>query len=354
VGGDAIEVDAGGRAGGRHGSNLVLRQVRSAALRALDVTGLDEDTEGYVPGVLDRWRARWPWLDAILRVNERFGAIGGGPLSASIALSAFLSLFPLLLVAIAVIGFLSSGDAHFASRMVSDLGLQGRSAQVVRDAIASAEGSRQAATVVGLVGLLWSGLGVVGSLQAAVNAAWQETGRGLIDRLVALRWLAGASVLFAATLALGPLLRWLPAWTAPLSLLLGVALSTVLFVWTYHGLGNVHVGWRAHLPGALLVAVGFEILKVVGSIYVPHAVASSSALYGSLGVVFALLAWLLLYGRLVVYGAVVNVVRWESRHGTDTVTIEVPHHQGAAPIAVDRHGAVDEHEPAPTPAPTTP
>jgi membrane protein len=293
--------------------------------------------------VLDRWRARWAWLDAILRVNERFGAIGGGPLSASIALSAFLSLFPLLLVAIAVIGFLSSGDAHFASRMVADLGLQGRSAQVVRDAIGSAEGSRRAATVVGLVGLLWSGLGVVGSLQAAVNAAWQETGRGLVDRLVALRWLAGASVMFAATVALGALLRWLPAWMAPLSLLLGLAVSTVLFVWTYHGLGNLHVGWRAHLPGALLVAVGFEVLKDVGAVYIPHAVASASALYGSLGVVFAVLAWLALYGRLLVYGAVVNVLRWEAVRGTDTIEIEVPHHLGQAPIAANRGGAIDEH-----------
>jgi membrane protein len=290
----------------------------------------------------------------VLRVNDRFGAIGGGPLAASIGLSTFLSLFPLLLVAIAIVGWLSSDDAAFASRLIRDLGLHGQSAHTVSDAISTARGSRRAASVVGVVGLLWSGLGVVGSLQSAINAVWQETGRGLIDRLIALRWLAGAAVLFVASAALGPLTGAVPGWAAPLVVLAGLVLTTALFTWTYTTLGHSHPGWRDHVPGALLVAVGFEILKVVGSIYVPHAVASSSALYGSLGVVFALLAWLLLYGRLVVYGAVVNVVRWESRHGTDTVTIEVPHHQGAAPIAVDRHGAVDEHEPAPTPAPTTP
>jgi membrane protein len=284
----------------------------------------------------------------VLRVTDRFGAVGGGPLSASIALSAFLSLFPLLLVAIAVIGWLSSGDRHFASHLVDDLGLQGRSAQVVTDAISAAEGSRQAASVIGVAGLLWSGLGVVGSLQAAVNAVWQEKGRGLLDRLVALRWLAGAVVLFLASSALGPIGSVLPGWVRPLLVLAGLFLSTVLFVWTYASLGHVHVGWRAHVPGAVLVAVGFEVLKEVGSIYVPHAVASSSALYGSLGVVFAVLAWLLLYGRLLVYGAVVNVLRWEAREGTDLLTIEVPHHLGAAPIEATRGGAVAEHE-APAP-----
>jgi membrane protein len=271
--------------------------------------------------------------------------VGGGPLSASIALSSFLSLFPLLLVAIAVLGFLSSGDTGFATRLVGDLGLHGRSAQVVHDAITTAEGTRKAATVVGVVGLLWSGLGVVGALQTAVNAVWQERGRGLLDKLVALRWLAVAFVLFAATIALGPLLRWLPGWAAPLSMLLGVVLDVALFTWTYHGLGHVAVPWRAHLPGAILVAVGFEVLKDVGSVWVPRAVASSSALYGSLGVVFAVLAWLAIYGQLFVYGAVINVLRWERARGTDTIDIEVPHQEGAPPLTATRGGAVAEHAP---------
>ncbi|MDP1821273.1 MAG: YhjD/YihY/BrkB family envelope integrity protein [Acidimicrobiales bacterium] len=291
---------------------------------------------------LNKWRARLPWLDAVLRVTDRFGAIGGGPLSSSIALASFLSLFPLLLVAIATLGFVSAGDDEFALQTISDLGLEGRSAQVVTDAIGAAEDSRQAASLLGLGGLLWSGLGVVGALQAAVNAAWQQTGRGLMDKLVAARWLAGAVVLFVASAGLGGVLGFLPGWATPLALLLGVGLNVLLFLWTYHGLGNVHAGWQAHLPGAVLVGIGVEILKVVGSIYVPRAVASSSGLYGSIGVVFAVLAWLALYARLIVYGAVVNVLRWERTRGTDTIEIEVPHQEGATPLAANRGGAIHE------------
>lgn len=298
--------------------------------------------------MLDRWRARWPWLDAVLRVNERFGAVGGGPLSASIALAGFLSLFPLLLVGIAVVGFLSSGDDQFAERLIRDLGLTGRTAEVVTDAIDAAEGSRQAASIVGLLGLLWSGLGLVGALQTSINAVWQETGRGLLDKVVALRWLVGAAVLFAAAWALGNLPRVLPIWAAPLTIAVGIGVSLLLFLWTYASLGRTHVGWRAHVPGAVLAALGFEVLKLVGSLYVPRLVASSSGLYGSLGVVFAILAWLAIYARLIVYGAVVNVLRWEHVRGTDVVTIEVPHHDGPPATAVTRGGAVAEHAPGPT------
>jgi uncharacterized BrkB/YihY/UPF0761 family membrane protein len=89
-------------------------------------------------------------------------------------------------------------------------------------------------------------------------------------------------------------------------------------------------------------AVGLEVLKVIGSVFVPRAVASSSALYGSLGVVFAILAWLALTARLVVYAAALNVLRYEHDHGTVTVDIEVPHISGQVPLGATRGGAVSE------------
>lgn len=288
-----------------------------------------------------RWRARWRWLDAILTVNDRFGAIGGGPLSSSIALATFVSLFPLLIVLIAVLGFISSADADFAVRLVRQLGLRGRAAEVVRDALQTAEGSRRAASIIGMIGLLWSGLGVVGSLQAAINAAWQVQGRGLVSKLYALRWLLGAGAVFLATAALGPLGRALPGPAKVFAIILGFALTTLLFIWTYSSLGNVELGWRTHVRGALLVALGTEILKAVGSLYIPGAVARASALYGSLGVVFAVLAWLVIYGRLIVYGSVFNVISHEGKEGTVSAQIEVPRIDGEVPLSTDRGGAVD-------------
>lgn len=308
---------------------------------------------GTVRGVVDlgavqaRWRARWPWLDRLLTVNERFGAISGGPLSSSITLATFLSLFPLLLVLISVVGFVSSGDAGFTQELIGELGLQGEAADVVEQAIATAEESRRAASIIGLVGLLWAGLGVVGAIQAALNAAWQVTGRGLVDRLVALRWLIGAGSLFLLTAGLGTLIGRLPGPLVALNLLVGGALTTVLFLWTYSTLGNSSVGWRVHVPGALVVAVGFELLKVVGSVYVPRAIAGSSALYGSIGIVFAILAWLALYARLIVHGAVLNVLRYESSAGTVTVELEAPRIDGKVPLTANRGGAVEERADAP-------
>jgi membrane protein len=294
--------------------------------------------------VLDRICRRFPWLRPALDVHRRVGVVGGGPLSSSVALAGFLSLFPLLLVGVAVLGFISAGDVDFPAEVVDQLGLEGQAAEEVLDVLDAAENSRQAASLVGLIGLAWAGLGVAGALEKAVNATWQATARGMASRLVGAMWLAGAGLLFLGSMALGPLLNELPGPAIIPTLIAGLALDVALFLWMFATLTNVHVPWRAHVPGALVGGVGLELLKVVGSVYVPRLVASSSALYGSLGVVFAILAWLVLSSRLVVYAAAFNVLRYEAAHGTVTVEIEVPHISGEVPLEANRGGAVSESE----------
>ncbi len=296
---------------------------------------------------LDAWaeRKNLRVLRTALRVQKRYGELNGNYMASAVTLSSFVSLFPLLLFAAAVLGFFAASDPDLGRSVVTQLGLEADSdaAKAVVDTINVAKDSRRTATVVGVVGLLWSGLGLVAALQYAINTSWQATGHGWKDKLKGLAWLGGASVLFLGTFALTSLLnlRDLPDVLKPLNILVGLALNLALWLWTMKALSNRDVGWKALLPGAAVGALGFEVLKLVGSVYVPKLVASSSALYGSLGVVFALLAWLLFFGRLIVYSSVVNVVRWEEDHGTVTVDLPVPKVPGEVPTDATRSGEVD-------------
>ena len=290
------------------------------------------------PNLLDRLAAKAPFLKPVAAVQRRYGDVGGNFLAAAFTLQAFLSIFPLLLVAIAVLGFVAVGSqTDVAGRMVDNLGLQGESARMVTDAVAAAKTSRKAASVVGFLGLLWSGLGLVGALQYAYNSVWQVHDRGVKDKAFGLLWLVGAAVLFVASAAATTALRWLPGFLAPVGIVVTFAVSVALWLWTSRVLPNIRLPWRALVPGAVLGAIGLEVLKVIGAYYVPRAVASSSQLYGSLGIVFAVLAWLLIFGRLVVYSAVLNVVRYEQHRGTIRAVLEAPPVPGVRPVA-DRSG----------------
>jgi len=276
----------------------------------------------------------------VLAVQGRYGELNGNYLASAVTLSAFISLFPLLLVVVAVVGFFSAGSGHLATDVVTRLGLTGDAAKTVTSTIGIAARSRKAASVLGLAGLLWSGLGLVAALQYGLNTSWQTTGRGWKDKLSGLAWLGGAALLFLASFALTAAIGLLPGWFAPLGIVIGLLVDIGLWLWTMKVLTNRDVGWAPLLPGAVLGAVGLEVLKALGAIYVPRAVASASALYGSLGVVFAILAWLLFFGRLVIYAAVLNVVRWEDRHGTTTIDLDVPAVPGDVASEATRAGEI--------------
>jgi membrane protein len=299
--------------------------------------------------VLDRLKRRWqalrdrhPWLGIAVDVHSRFNERHGGALASAVTLAAFLALFPLVLVAVAVLGFVTSGNPDVTREILDALAIPSDSdaATTIRDAVATAEDSRKAASVVGLAGLLWSGLGLVAALQHAYNMVWQVEGRGIRDKAFGLLWLVGAGLLFVASFALTTLVQFLPWVLAPLEIVIAVLLGMGLFLWAEKVLPNRDVGWRPLLPGALAAGIGFELLKVLGSIYVPRAVASSSALYGSIGVVFAILAWLFFFGRLLVYASALNVVLWERAHGTVVIDLEVPSLPGRDEDATRGDGSV--------------
>jgi len=284
---------------------------------------------------------RWRPARLALAVQGRYKELHGRELALAITLSGFLSLLPLLVLGIAVFGFFSAAASKdLAKEAVDRLGLAQSSdtARLITEAMHTAESSRKAASVVGLAGLLWTGLGLVRALQYAWNTAWQVPGRGLRDRAVGLAWLGGAGLLFAGSFVLSAASQLLPWYLAPLGILAGLATGVGLWLWTAHTLPNRRVGWRPLLPGAVVGAAGFEILKVLASFVVPRFVASSSDLYGPVGVVFAVLAWLLLFGRLVAYTAVVEVVLWEERHGTVQLMIEAPARPGVEPLGATRAG----------------
>lgn len=291
-------------------------------------------------------------------MQTRFAEINGGFVASGITVSIFITVFPLLLVAIAVVGFLVSGDQQFTASVIDQFGLSGTAAQTMTDALERASESKQAASVIGLLGLLWAGSGLAVALQMGIRAPWQERSVGISDRLRGMAWLATAGVGFAAALALGGLLNVIPdgvpvVLITAVAVTLGILFEIGLFWWMFKGLGTGRVPDRSLLPGAIMAGLGFEALKLVGTIYVPRLVARSSGLYGSLGIVFAILAWLALFARLIVYASTLNAVLYEAAHGTVQVPVHVPAVSGQVPVAATRGGAAvgADGEPPAVPSP---
>ena len=257
-------------------------------------------------------------------VYERYNELNGRATAAAITIYGFLALFALAVLAVAIVGFVESGNDHVAEDIVNWLGVTGTAAKVVTDAVKAASESARVASVVGIVGLVWVGSSFAVAIAHAYNEAWRVPTRVNFERLKGLGWLIGAAAMLAVGSVVTAGLAALPAVLAPFVVLASVAVNTVIWLWTSWVLPNRRVPWRALVPAAVFGGVGLEVLKVAGGYVVPLLVSRSSALYGTIGVVFALLAWLLVLGRLVVFVTVIEVDGWERSHGTDEVVVKVP------------------------------
>jgi YihY family inner membrane protein len=111
--------------------------------------------------------------------------------------------------------------------------------------------------------------------------------------------LLGAAATFSSSLGAG---------AAILGSLMSLVVTTVLFIAAFKILTHRPLSWRQLAPGAVVGAVGWTLLQLVGGWYLKHHVRGATEIYGTFHVVILLLSWLYLMGQVFVLAAEVNVV----------------------------------------------
>ena len=317
------------------GGLISARLVSAASARRVRVA-YERREECVIPSSLAKpGRARDDRRLLLVGLRDRLKEVRADQLVASIVLRTFLSIFPLLLVAIAVLGFVaahSHGKQDLATRLVDNLKLSGGLADTVKENLAAARRSRKAASVVGGLSLVFSGLGVFTAIAKSCDTVWQVPGRGLKDRLLGVVWLIGAVFSIAGSAAALALVRVIPV--PVLGAVAGVGAggvcATLLFGWTQAVFTNIRVPVRTFVPGAVLGGVGLSLFQLFGSVLVAQLLKNASQLYASLAAVVALIGLLSVFAWLLVVSVTVNVLLWEREHGTVSLAVLAP----AVPPAV--------------------
>ena len=93
----------------------------------------------------------------------------------------------------------------------------------------------------------------------------------------------------------------------------GFAFAFATFALIYKVTPYVETRWRQVIPGALVGAAVFELVKRAFLFYLGR-VADFEAMYGSLSSIIVLLLWLYVSALVLLLGAEYNIVRWRSRH----------------------------------------
>jgi membrane protein len=236
------------------------------------------------------------WLEQLARLQIVDRGVGLGA-------QAFTALLPLLIVYSAVV---PAADTHsFADNLIARLKLSGATAESVRQAIAPSSTVAHGLTALGLLLLIVSALSLARALQRVYEVAYGLPAAGIRGTPWHLLWIA----LIPAYLTLRPLVisaggGW---WHLTGSLLLG-ALGWLL---TPYVLLGRRIGWQALVPGAVSAAIGMTGLSLASAVYLPHSMSSSAEQYGTIGVAFAMLSWLVAAGFVLIGSVAAGVVARE-------------------------------------------
>ena len=241
----------------------------------------------------------------VVRVIQEMGEDDASHMAASVSFYAVLSIFPLLLALMAIIGWVAGSQARQDQLVEFVVGNLPGSEQFVRESVEGVRRLRAAAGVAAVLGLFWSASAVFGSITRVVNRAWDvsENPPFYKNKPRQLVMALGVGFLFAASVSLTSFVQWASTIeiggqtmtdifggqvVAVVLRIPAFVISFSIFIAIYKFLPNTKTYWRFVWVGALLAAGFFEVSKGLFLWYL-ETFAQFDQLYGNLASVVILM-----------------------------------------------------------------
>lgn len=316
-----------------------------------------------ISGRVEQIRARRPLVDHLVRMVEHFNLVKGNLQAGAVTYFAFLSFFPILALGFAVVGFIAriSAEADFQSDLVEAIGqvLPGLvtedPAETDKIQIEDIQDAAPGILSIGLPVLLYSGLGWLSAMREALVTVFEtpraEQPNFVVGKARDLASLAtiGLTLVVAVAIAglVGGFSRDILGWLSlegslvaqvllwVVTVLVGLLANALLFLALFRLLAAPEAPLRSLWSGAVLGAVGFELLKQV-SRYLLASTKDQPA-FQAFGIALILVVWINYFSRVVMYAASWAHTSREAREQRET--------------AQQAHAAADADSPHAHPAP---
>jgi YihY family inner membrane protein len=263
---------------------------------------------------IDATQRRFTPTAFVFGVIKKYGDDNGGVLVSNLAYSAFVSLFPLLLVLTTILGLVVSGSASVRADVLNAVARQvPLLGHTLTGNVHTLRHSSIIGLIVGAAGLVWGSAGLAQAGLFTMEQVWNLPGParpGYVQRLgragLFLCLLGGGVVVTTGLTSLNTyVLKGFFA--VMLAEVLAAAFNVGMYIGAFRALTPKGVRTRSLLPGAVTGGILWTVLQVLGTWLVHHFLHSDSV-YGVFGTVLGLLAWIYVAVEITVYSAEINVV----------------------------------------------
>lgn len=252
------------------------------------------------------------WFRLAREILEKAGRDDVSVLAAAGTYQMLLSLVPIVLLAASIVGFIFQDDPEKAARWIEEIagaipGLD----EVIGNSLQAMVEARLQAGLIGLVVLAWTGSALAGlgthSLARIFDVPerpWYRKRPTALLQLGILGVTAGAAIVLTTVLPIG-----VGGASGVVGVLFAMAIDVAVFTAAYSVLSPPGgPPWRGHLPGAVMMAVAWTVLKLIGAWYTRYVIARATAVYGAIGAVFGVIAILSLASHAFLWGAELSSV----------------------------------------------
>jgi membrane protein len=270
------------------------------------------------------------FIKFIMRVMTEMSQDDGTNMAAGIAYYAFLSIFPLILGLIGLLGlFLPSQTVQTQIFSFIQQNLPG-AGSVVEENVRNVIQLRGTLGIIGILGLLWTGSGIISAAGHAINRAW-DINKELQFYLKKPRDLGltiGLGTLFFLSLGSGAIFSFVPVGSIPfigeyavqfVLRILSFILAFIIFLILFKVIPNTKTWWRHIWVGAVFTALLFEIGRIAFLFYIDN-FGNYQMVYGTIGSVIALLIWIYYSAIIVILGAELTAEYSRLRRGVSKGT----------------------------------
>jgi membrane protein len=262
-------------------------------------------------------------LEIAKRTFKEFGNDNGTLMAASLAFYLVLSLVPIALVAVSLLGYLLRMTNNPMQAEQQVLNFLNQFIPVERktlsDVITGVVSARKAIGGIGLIGLILTAATGFETLETAINITWQAPKRGFVkSKLFALGMMFLIGFLLVLSIGVTGLAKWatgLPVldqavggWLLQaLGWVLPVAISTAMFASIYRLFPNIGrpkgwAGWKPAIIAGAATAVLWEVFKIGYAFYSTN-LAHQGATYGAMAGFIGLITWIYYSSALVLLGS---------------------------------------------------
>jgi YihY family inner membrane protein len=250
-----------------------------------------------------------------LGVVKKFGDDNAGNLAVQVTYAMFVTLFPLLLLLVTILGIVLADDPSDRVRVLhSALGQFPIIGQQLGHNIHALKRSSVFGLVVGILGLVYGSTGLAQAGLFSMEQIWNIPAAGRPSFLVRMT----RAGIFLIVLAVGLIITTALAgfgtfgkhnfWLGVLGEILAAIVNVALYLAAFRTLTPKQVATQWLIPGVITGGIAWTILQAAGSYVVGHDLKGSSALYGLFGLVLGLIAWIYLAAEITIYAAEINTV----------------------------------------------